>query len=177
MLWRDFNYEGIEYDLSHLHPFDLSFTAPASGKRPERTYDLQVTFSMHAFTHGMKDDEDTQGLLYRDARETRVFDFKRYDLSKQLPDIVKKLGERRCFHTHHGSFFTIELVGEDGQKEEYEIYFKVSRASQKGRLNVYIQSAYVRDDKHHTSQPKKRKIGFQVIAYNVMHGKRISPGK
>lgn len=35
MFWRDFNYEGVEYDLSHLHPFDLSFTAPASDKRPE----------------------------------------------------------------------------------------------------------------------------------------------
>jgi len=35
---------------------------------------------------------------------------------------------------------------------------------EKGWLNLYMQSAYVRDSTHGTSQPKRRKIGFQVIA-------------
>lgn len=177
MFWRDFNYEGVEYDLSHLHPFDLSFTAPASDKRPERVYNLQITFSMHTFTRGLKKDEYVPDLLYRDNREVRAFDFVRYELSKKLPEIVRELGNRRCYHTNHGNFFTIELVDENGEAEEYEVYFKVSKASRKGWLNLYIESAYTRDTSYQTSQPKKRKIGFQVIAYNIMQGKEIKPGK
>lgn len=177
MKWRPFNYEGIEYDLGHVHPFEWEFTAPAAAKRPERTYKLQVMFSMHTFTRGLKEGESVPDLLYRDSREVRAFDFFRYELSKKLPDIVAQLGERKCYHTHHGNFFTIELVGEDGQLDDYEVYFKVSKASQKGWLNLFIESAYVRDDNYQTSQPKKRKIGFQVIAYNVMQGKKINPGK
>ena len=177
MKWKSFNYGGIEYGLTHIHPFEWEYTAPAATKRPERTYRLQVTFSMHTFTRGLMPDEHVPDLLYRDNREVRAFDFLRYELSKKLPEIVRELGDRRCYHTHHGNFFTIELVGEDGQLNDYEIYFKVSRSSTKGWLNLYIESAYIRAPDYQTSQPKKRKIGFQVIAYNIMQGKGIKPGK
>lgn len=177
MKWKSFTYQETEYDLTHIHPFEWSLTVPAANKRPERTYQLNVTFGLHTFTHGEQPDEDTEGLLYRDSRETRVFDFIRYELSKQLPEIVKSLGERRCFHTNHGNFFTIELVDQEGRPDEYEVYFKLSRSGERGKLNLFIQSAYIRSDGYQSSQPKKRKIGFQVIAYNVMQGKKIRPGK
>ena len=133
---------------------------------------------MHTFTRGLKEGEVVADeLLYRDSRETRVFDFERYELSKRLLEIIRQLDERRCYHTGHGNFFTIELVSEDGTSQEYEIYFKVSRASRKGWLNLYVESAYARDSGYQTSQPKKRKIGLQVIAYNITHGKVIRAGK
>lgn len=177
MKWKQFCYEGDEYDLAHVHPFEWEFTAPASSKKPERTYQLQVSFSMHTFTRGLKQGESVPDLLYRDSREVRAFDFLRYELSKKLPDIVKELGERRCYHTHHGNFFTIDLVDENGQSDEYEVYFKVSKASRKGWLNLYVESAYIRDPSYKTAQPRKRKIGFQVIAYNTTQGKKINAGK
>jgi len=43
---KSFTHENAEYDLAHVHPFEWEFTAPAAVKRPERTYRLQVTFSM-----------------------------------------------------------------------------------------------------------------------------------
>jgi len=49
-------------------------------------------------------------------------------LSKRLPEIVRSLGERNCYHTHHGNFFTIELIDPEGNRQDYEVYFKVSRA-------------------------------------------------
>ena len=73
MQWRDFKYGESEYSLSHVHPFEWEFTAPAAAKRPERTYHLQVTFSMHTFTRGLKSDEHVPDLLYRDNREVRAF--------------------------------------------------------------------------------------------------------
>ena len=164
MQWRDFQYGEDKYSLSHVHPFEWEFTALAAAKRPERTYRLQITFSMHTFTRGLKKDENVPDLLYRDSREVRAFDFVRYELSKKLPDIVRELGDRRCYHTHHRNFFTIELVDESGRSNEYEVYFKVSKASRKGWLNLYVESAYIRNPDYRTSQPRKRKIGFQVIA-------------
>lgn len=178
MKWRPFVYQGREYSLSHLHPFEWEYTAPAGEKRPERTYKIQVSFSMHTFTRGVKDGHKPEAkLVYRDSRETREIDFDRYELSKRLPEIVRSLGDRACYHTGHGNFFTIELIDPDGNRQDYEIYFKASRASRRGWLNLYVQSAYVRDSAHGTAQPKKRKIRFQVVAYNVLQGKLIKPGK
>ena len=175
-MFKIFSYKNDDYDLSHLEPFEWVYTSPASNKRPERTYKLKVIFSLHTFTRGILRNESPSGdLLYRTDKECRVFDFSRYALSKGLKDIVCDLGERRCYHTHHGNFFTIELIDQEGNKQDYEIYFKVSRSSTKGWLNLYVQSAYVRDDSHQTSQPKKRKIGFQVIAYNIQNKRAINP--
>ena len=178
MKWQPFTYQGQTYDLTHVHPFDWEYTAPATDKRPERTYRLNVQFSMHTFTHGIVDGETVDSaLLYRDSREERAFDFVRYAFSSQLPAIVRQLGERVCYHTHHGTFFTIEIVNSDGVAQDYEIYFKLSRSSRKGWLNLYVQSAYIRDPAYGTAQPKRRKIGFQVIAYNTLAGNPIKTGR
>ena len=115
MKWQPFIYQGQSYDLSHVHPFEWEYIAPATDKRPERTYKIAVQFSMHTFTRGIVTGETVEpALLYRDSREERAFDFVRYALSSQLPAIVRQLDERVCYHTHHGTFFTIEIVNPDG---------------------------------------------------------------
>jgi hypothetical protein len=178
MKWRPFSYRGSDHDLSHLHPFEWQFMAPASETRPARTYPIQAIFSLHTFTRGIQGGlRPAAELIYRDTREEREFDFARYELSKQLPAIVRSLGERTCYHTAHGTFFTIELTGPEGSRQDYEVYFKASRANRRGWLNLYVQSAYVRDSAHRTTQPKKRKISFHAIAYNVLQGRPTKPGK
>ena len=178
MKWKPFTHQGQTYDLSHVHPFDWEYTAPAANKRPERTYWIDVRFSMHTFTRGIDEGETLDpALSYRDSREERVFDFVRYAFSSQLPAIVRQLGERVCYHTHHGTFFTIEAVNPAGEVQDYEVYFRLSRSARKGWLTLYVQSAYVRDKGYGTAQPKRRKIGFQVIAYNTLTGKAIKAGR
>ncbi len=133
---------------------------------------------MHCFTRGLNIHQNetwrdiSEDLIYSDPREKRIFDYHRYELSKYLPDIVKKIGEKSCFHTGKENFFIIELVNENGDKQEYEIYFKATK-SIKNCLKLFVQSAYVRDKKHKTSQPHKKKISFFVIAYNVQRNKEI----
>ena len=178
MQWNPFKYQGQIFDLTHVHPFDWEYTALATNKRLEHTYRIEVQFSMHTFTRGIEEGEVLDPALnYRDSREERAFDFMRYDFSKQLPTIVQQLGKRVCYHTHHGTFFSIEVVNAEGMAQDYEVYFKLSRSSRKGWLTLYVQSAYVRDRKHGTAQPKRRKIGFQVIAYNIMANKKIKADK
>ena len=178
MKWKPFVHKGENYSLAHVHPFNWEFVSPATKKRPERKYLIRVTFSMHTFTCGIPKGKAIEPTLcYRDSREVRQFSFRRYQLSMRLPEIIQQLGERNCYHTHHGNFFTIDLINDAGEREEYEIYFKFSRSKQNGQLNLYVQSAYLRDPRYQTAQPKKRKIGFQVIAYNTTVGKRIKLGR
>ncbi len=111
-------------------------------------------------------------LHYSDSRETRIFCFDRYALSFNLPKIAKSVDKRPCFHTGRGNFFVIELVSGSGEKREYEVYFQVSRA-RGGLLRLFVESAYVRDEDHDSSQPKRKKIGFFVIAHNRQANKLI----
>ncbi|WP_444905297.1 hypothetical protein ACJJIU_22280 (plasmid) [Microbulbifer sp. CnH-101-E] len=178
--WNDFKYKGNTYELTHLSAFRQKFIQPAKSGKPARAYQFEIEFSLHCFTHGPHhgrtlSDYDPE-LYYRDSRETRVFCFRRHELSFLLPDIAKTISERKCYHTQKGNYFLIELAGEEGMKVEYEVYFKVSRAS-KGGLRLFIESAYVRDDSWKSSQPKKKKIGFFVIAHNTQAGKAIKVPK
>lgn len=66
-----------------------------------------------------------------------------------------------------------QVTGEDGQRFEYEVYFELSRASRKGVLNLYVQSAYVRDAQHKEAQPKRKPIGFLILLFNIQNNKPI----
>jgi hypothetical protein len=172
--WKPFEFEGTVYDLSHLHPKNHTFRQEAKDGNPERKYVVDVIFGLHCFTRGIKPGEKPDPrLLYADSRETRVFDFRRHHLSKRLPAIVEELHCRKCHHSGKGNFFVIEIVTEEGECLNYEIYFEASRSSKRGVINLYVQSAYVRDQAHRGNKPKKKTIGFTVILYNTLTNKPI----
>ena len=166
MKWKKFIYSNKEYDISHLHPFQLQLGG----------YKFNVLFSMHCFTRKPLNNEVyDETLSYQGPNEKdRVFCFDRYDLSQQLPNIIRSLEKRPCWHTHHGSFFTIELQSSEGERQEYEVYFEVFK-SKNGWMTIQIKSAYIRDNYHQTTQPRKRKIRFGVIAKNRASGKKLRP--
>ncbi len=56
----------------------------AKDKQPERTYQLDVIFSLHCFSRKrLKSEAVDENLLYSDDRETRIFCFDRHELSKK----------------------------------------------------------------------------------------------
>lgn len=171
MKWCAFRYGSEEYDLCHLHPATITYVQEAKRDKPARCYTVDVIFSLHCFTRGIKDGEcPDPALCYSDDRETRVFDFQRYELSHQLPVIVNDLCKRKVYHSGKGNFFTIEIVDQQtGARLEYEIYFAASRSSRKGRINLFVQSAYVRDPEHLSNRPKLKPIGFPIILFNVLN--------
>jgi len=175
--WKPFIFGGEVYDLNHLHPRTCLYEQPAKGDKPARVYTVDIIFSLHCFTRGILNDEvvDT-ALFYTDDREMRVFDFHRYEFSKQLPTIIESLGQRKCFHTGHDNFVSVALIDQNGNSIEYDIFFTASRASRKrGVLNLYIQSAYVRDEEHGNRPRLKSPIGFYVILFNVLNDRPIKP--
>ena len=112
------------------------------------------------------------GMEYADARHVRVFDFERYELSKQLPKIIEGLEGRKCWNSGKGNFFTIEVIAEDGKAADYDVFFEVSKSSQKGRINLFVQSAYIRDRKTLKSSSP---IKFRYILYNTLNRIPIKP--
>jgi len=171
--WKPFAHNNVVYNLDHLHPKTVTFIQPAKENVPERTYTVDIEFGLHCFTCERKDGDDL-ALIYSDAREQRLFDFYRYNLSKQLPDVVDTLHKRKCYHTKHGNFFTIEIIKEEGTTGQYEVYFTLSRSSKKGVLNLSLQSAYVRDRNHQTGG-RKKPVGFFVLLFNTLHNRETHP--
>lgn len=178
MKWKLFKYGGKTYDLSHLDSFSWIYEVMhGSDQQASKKYSINVNFSMHCFTKQPLHDQAScnSDLFYKEPKEdNRIFCFERYELSKKLPEIIKNLDHRNCWHTHHGHFFTIDLLDQSGDSREYEIYFDVHK-SNRGWLTLVVKSAYVRDQKHGTTQPRKRKIRFSVIVKNKYENKKLRP--
>lgn len=173
--WKEFELEGVRYDLSHLHPYKVNFEQPAKDGKPAKNYEVAIEFSMHCFTRGHKSGEDdllSGPLAYADSRETRIFDFRRYECSKKLREIIEQLPKTPCYHTNHGTFFTIRMVDDSGKQEPYEVYFTALLPKNKPlQLKIYVQSAYIKDGYR---DPKgKKKVGFFVILNNTLQRKAI----
>lgn len=174
-LWRPIEIDGVRYDLTHLHPMTLIYTQPSKKNLPERTYSVEVTFGLHCFTKEVGDGVTAdQKLCYSDARETRIFDAGRFELSKRLPELVKKLPTSKCYHTNRGNFFTVEIIKSGEEKQQYEVYFTLSHSIKKGYLALWVQSAYIRDRKHQT-KGKKKSIGLFVLLFNTQNNRPIKP--
>ena len=175
ILWAPFTKDNITYDLTHLHPRTVIFEQAAKGNLPERKYTVDVEFGLHCFTHGFEEGDAVDSrLIYSDARESRLFDFYRYNLSKRLPEVIENLANRKCYHTTHGNFFTIEMIRNDGDTVQYEVYFTMSRTSKKGVLNLSVQSAYV-NDRRNQSKHRKKSVGFFVLLFNTLNNRPTNP--
>ena len=167
MQWKDFTYNGKVFELGHLAPFTMELERSEKGNRPAVIFKVNVEFSFHCFTSKLPESPFDPKLKYSDAREVRAFDFERYELSKHLPDIVRSLTRRQCLHTGHGNFVTIDVVTADGETKKYYIFFEPSKSALRGRLKLYIQSAYVPTRAvSHTKMP----MNFLYILHNTLHG-------
>ena len=171
MNWRPHRITGRVFELSHLDPFEFELVVPEKQGKPSATYRIRVEFSMHCFTHSVRDGESYSSVLeYRHGNETRVFDEERYDLSKLLPEIVRTISDRKCYHAKDRNFFTIEAINQDGKRSEYSVFFTVFRRGTKNGLMLVVQSAYVR---YQVPLARRRPIRFSIIAFNVISGKPI----
>jgi len=90
-----------------------------------------------------------------------------------LPGIIRGLVGRKCFHASavQKNFFIVEIVDENSNKVDYEVYFKLVRTSKE--LRLFVQSAFPRDIENYGNRPKSKPIRFEIILYNTLHEKRI----
>jgi hypothetical protein len=78
---------------------------------------------------------------------------------------------RDISHTGHQNYFTIVLQNNNGQNLEYEIYFEMQRDKTDKRLHLIVTSAFPRDPARIALRPKRNKVKFATILFNVQHNK------
>ena len=175
--WRAFECEGITYDLTHLHPCTFRFERPADKGKPAEVYTIDTIFTSHCFTRGAEETGayDKKLVYAHDAYELRLFDVRRYELSKRLPEIIQGLPLRKPRqNSKRQSFFTVELITEDGATCEYDVFFKVEKLG-KGQLRMIVETAFVRDPSYKSTRPSGKPIRFWIILYNTMNNIPIRP--
>jgi hypothetical protein len=174
MRWKPFRFRGEIYDLAHLHPRTFRFERPAEGVKPAEIYNVDTVFTSHCFTRKPKNAEVfDESLVYSDGYENRLFDFRRYELSKQLPEIVRTMAARKPYHnSNRRNFFTVEVIGENGKFVEYDVFFKVRKMA-KGRLEMIVETAFVRDTEYGSIRPAGKPIRFWIILHNTLNNIRI----
>lgn len=162
--WHHFVYNGITYDLSHLNASKVVYTNP----KTERQYEFIVTYSFHCFA---KDDNalsaaERSALLYIAPRDSRPFHFERYEDSKQLPEIIRKLHQAYIFDAGYDGCATVQILNEAGILVHYKIIFKAFREKKKFRL--HISSAH-----RLTVVGKTKRINFFTIAESLVKNKPL----
>jgi hypothetical protein len=107
--------------------------------------------------------------MYSAPRESRQFNFERYQLSKQLPSIIKSLGDKETLVCHAGyrKFATVKILDSNGTEVYYYVVFAVFKEVKK--LRLHVQSAYPK----YESIGKVKKVGFFVIAKNLLNNKKL----
>jgi hypothetical protein len=176
--WQDFSHAGTLYSLAHLHAYTQIFQRPPLPEKPGQTYTVHISFSHHCFTKGLPSDEEERydySLRYDHQGDKRIFDTRRWQLSKQLPKLISEMHGRKCLQTGKGNFLSISVIDENGAEVQYEIYFRVWKPG-RGRIKLHIESAYVRDpiatneSGIGSSRPKSaRPIAFFTILHNTLN--------
>jgi hypothetical protein len=170
MKWAPAVIDGVEYDLSHLHPFDFTLELAAKGSLGPLTIYIRVSFGLHCFTRKVEP-ETPEGHQYRDSRELRAFCLERHEMSLRLPGIVQGLSERRCYEAQYNNYMTFEILDRLGQQRHYQMYFRVDLTKRgEQRLLLFVQSAFEREQPKKVQRMKPRL--FKAICADALRKKK-----
>ncbi|WP_238533158.1 hypothetical protein, partial [Xanthomonas phaseoli] len=150
-VWEGHVQDRVLYSLKHLHPKFVSFHAPARAAQPghpgrvARDFIVRVEYSHHCFSNDAAKvpnyNPDHLYIWEKRKDDLRVFCPKRYEDSKELPELIGALDQRNVYPTRHHNHFAVKRVTPDGH---YSIWFRVERANR--FLLMVVESAYVRLD-------------------------------
>lgn len=174
--WSSHWERGQRFDLAHLYPFKFDYLLPAIQQLAERIVGIQVSFTSHAFTRKCEIDE-TPHTHYSPPGESRIFDHERYGYSKLLPELIRNIGNRKCFFAKYHNFFVLELPEGIPNDSEYWVFFFVERADkgEQHALNLIIQSAYVGKRERSPRGRMAKKITFRALITKVLAGEKPKP--
>ena len=190
MHWRQIKLAGFKqvagrtYDLRHLQDSNIDFNIPATGRYPEINAGILIQYSSHCVTTGPPDGERLDFaeighdcLVIDERGNERCFSVDRYRWSANLPGIMRSLPSgRTCYFTGHRNWLAIEILDPQARNLVYEVYFNVTRQSS-NFLRLYVQSAYVRTERHKIRQPsdfrREYKIGGKLLLAKKLRGEPI----
>lgn len=160
--WKPYRQNDKEFNLDHLQACKRVF------KHPDRdeSYTVYFTFSHHVFTKTQSSGLGGESYPFP-PHDLRLFDERRYELSKSLPKIIENLQDCIFFHGGFGRFCTCKVKDAEGNTINYQVVYKVWK--ERGKLRFHVESAYPLD----RSLGRIKKVNFWVICYNAQHGKKL----
>lgn len=175
--------DGEDRDLSHLSDIVYNFTIPAKDKLPEINLELLVQYGSHCVSwgpsFGQLIDFNNHGQDRRIIDEYnihRCFCDERYSLSLNLPGVFGSFINRKCYFTGRENWMTIEVLTQDGDYQDYEIFFTITKQS-KRYLRLYVESAYVRTVDGEVNKPskfrKEQKIYSKTLLGKIIRGEKF----
>jgi hypothetical protein len=141
MSWGKKQIDGVIYDLTHLDPFLMPVT-PKTDNAP--TYKVRVSFGCHPFTRELTPG-DKPDLRFRAGNELRCFCTERYELSLELPDMIRYAANGgRVYFSERETFLVIENTPR--ANAPYVAFFNAEKATRCDGYDVamFVTSAYVK---------------------------------
>lgn len=140
MRWGKKRIAGKDYDLGHLDPFTLKVTPKVEGAD---TYVVRTTFGFHTFTRDLTE-EDKPDLHITHQGEKRCFCTDRYDLSRELPDLIRYASGGRVYFSQRANFLIVESLAD--KNAPYVAFFRIEKAKKADGYDVamFVTSAHLR---------------------------------
>jgi len=166
-------YFDANWDLAHLGSF--AFKADIGIE-----VTVVVIFSCHCFTRRFQWDPRPRARIpeceiYRDAREERVLDPVRYELSRTLlPEVIATLPQRHIVVANAGTsnFLTWEVRPPEGGEIVYAVFFEVAKDKRRNRI-LRIQSAYPMEAGLTARQKRAKRVRLPTLLKAAYEGRII----
>lgn len=162
--------------FDHLDPFQIS--VPSELVRRQLTVDIK--FTNHCFSYGDEDTSVEEGELYDHNNKRRLFCPKRYQLSLELPNILRNMNHPRVkvWQTSARRNWThVIQIDEPALPYEgpYYIFFELRKARRDERddLKLIVESAYHAGEGYASPRLVGR-IGFHLLCGKTYLRQRLS---
>lgn len=166
---------GQVYDFLHLEPFQILVASQKVG----RNLRIHVRFSNHCFSESFNSTtHPSSTVTFPDGGgRRRAFSQERYELSQQLPDLMRNLNDPKAkvWQTAQRRNYLHSVIVNSGSGP-YHVFFEMRRTPEDERhlqdLNMTVESAY----QQHVGQPPALlgKIGFVLLAGKVFKGEPVA---
>jgi len=166
---------GQVYDFPHLEPFQILVASQKVG----RNLRIHIRFSNHCFSDGFDPaTHSSSTVTFPDGGgRPRAFSLERYELSQQLPDLLRNLNDPKAkvWQTAQRRNYLHSVIV-NSESGPYHVFFEMRRAPEDERhlqdLNMTVESAY---QQHVGRSPALLgKIGFVLLVGKVFKGEPVA---
>jgi hypothetical protein len=148
--------------LSHLQRKYIKYIQKGRADKPPRIYTVTIDYGNHVYSRKCLE-SDSSYFKDRDGNP-RVFDYRRYVASFELPSLMEGLMSSTIYDDGKDGYRVGTTLKIDGVDVEYLVFFKVWASKQNG-LTLRVKTAYPRDDAHGKNKATGRRINLSVILY------------
>ena len=163
---------GEKLDLAHLEPFAFAFYI----RNLNRELTIDVKFSNHCFTIDFDHMVHSPSLLIMDYKRERAYDAERYEMSRNLPDMINSLPNAAVYLTSSDRNYVYLANVKATNGFLYPMYFHLRRAQANSRrnLSMIVESAYPVPSRNEVLKGTT-KISFAVLCAKIFKGERVNP--